>query len=709
MSNKIWRDVCGMAVLAIGAAALLGSSPAGAGELWVDAKAAAGGNGSSQAPYATVGEAVKAAKSGDTITLRQGVYREAVTLGVSGTAAQPTVLRAADGQRVVLSGFAPITGWRPEAGGIYSATVDGPILALYVGYLPQPVARWPDLDQPMRLLASPDANAATFQDAAALPDVPCLKDLAAAPKSAMAFLYVSRANAYGTEPVTKVDLATRTVSLGKWNAQLTGKGDRYQFANHHSLIGKPGQWAFEKIDDRQTRVYFHPAAPADLARMQYPKAAVVLNVTGAGKQTASNIRVEGLEICGATRAGLQVGGCDNVTVTRCIVHHNAASGASSRRSNHVTFKNNIIFGNAFGLGVCSGQDCLVEGNEVCFNGGDGIDIAGNVSGRPDGEPTSSNITVRRNYVHHHYMFSHPDNIQVYRFVKNLVLEDNVQLLGGQGLMTEEIDGGTVRNSVIVGTGACAVIFGHGNSNDWTVENSIVGLGGWGLFNMDGKDYRFQNNIFWNGTLAEKETLISDYNLFSMARDTHPMCLVSKPKWTRFLTPAEVAAATGQEQHSQRADAMFRSAPACQAIVSTSDINTTDRVAIRVGAANVSMADFQVGDRIEINGDGRLRRVTAVGADNLQFDPPLPIRTFRDAFVWNWKNAASTVLDLRPRDGSPALTAGRDKKPVGANLDIPAFQRGDFYGTGKRAIPELPEDLKASMPDPNNYYVPLMGY
>jgi hypothetical protein len=619
-------------------------------------------------------------------------------------------LRAAPGERVVVSGFAPITGWKSEGDGLFSATADGPVLELYVGYLPQPVGRWPDLDQPMRTLANPDAKAATFQDPTALPDEPFLKALAAAPESAMAFLYVGRGNYYNTSAIAKVDLATRTVTLEKWNAQLSGKGDRYQFANHRSLIRRPGQWAAEAIDNKQTRVFFRPANADDLAKTQYPKAAVGIQVSGSGKARISNVRVEGLEVCGTTRCGIQVGGGDGVTVSRCIVHHNAGTGAWSRQSNRVTFKNNIVFGNGSGMSIASGQDCLIEGNEIFSNLGDGIAVAGNVTGREGGEPNSSNITLRRNYVHHHYMLSHPDNVQAYRFVKNLVLEDNVMLWGGQGLMTEEVDGGVIRNCVIVGTAARAVIFGHGNSNGWAVENSTIGLGGWGAIGMDGgKDYRFRGNLFWNNMQGMVETLTSDYNLFALASDKTPVAVVSKPKWTTFLTPAAAFGATKQEEHSRRvADPMFRNAPYCQAIVPTSDANTRDRVALRV-AAGGGMADFQVEDRVEINGDGVLRRITAVGADNIQFTPPLPARTFRDAIVWNWKKAASAALDLRPREGSLALTGGPDGKAVGANLDIPAFQRGDFYGTGKRAIPEIPDDVKASIPNPNNYHVPLVGH
>lgn len=681
------------------------ASPA-RGELWVDQSAPAGGNGSSQAPFQSINQAVRARRPGDVITIRKGVYSERVTLSVSGSAARPTVLRAAPGERVVLSGFAAIKGWQPEADGIYTTTVDGPVSDLYVGLRPQPVSRWPDIDQPLRHIASPDAKAGSFQDAAGLADEPILRELAAAPASTMAFLYVARGNYYTTVAVKGIERATGTVTLTA-AVPLEGKADRYQLVNHRSLIRKPGQWAFTTAGDKQARLYFRPQKADDLGHTQYRKEPSRILAVGHFRDTISHVRVEGLEICGSAKDGLELGRTDHVTVSRCIFHNNGGVGVSSRRSDHVEFQNNVSVANGDGMGITSGHHVLVEGNEIALNLVDGIDVAGNVSGRPGGEPESSDITIRRNYIHHHLLLGHPDNIQAYRWVKNFTIEDNVLLFGGQGIMTEEVDGAAVRNCVVVGTGAVAVIFGHGNSNGWTVQNCTVGLGGYGLFSLTGKDYRLQDNILWNGALTLVDTLTSDYNFYFLTRADQPVCLKAKPKWTTFLTPEELAAATGQERHSRRGDPRFRSAPFCQAAVRHDDSNRADRLVLRVGR-DVGIADFRSGDRIEINGDGVLRRITAVDATAIEFTPPLPVRPFRDALVWNWKQAASTVLDLRPQPGSSALTAGQGSKPVGADLDIPAFQRGSFHGEGKREIPELPEDLQAALPDPNHIVIPLHG-
>ena len=133
-------------------------------ELWVDAAAPEGGDGSAEKPFHAINDAVKVAIGGDTITVHKGTYAEVVDLKLSGSPDKPTILRAAAGERVILSGFAPVTDWKAESNGIYTATVEGRITDLYVGFAPQPVSRWPALDQPMRHVKNPDVKANTFQD-----------------------------------------------------------------------------------------------------------------------------------------------------------------------------------------------------------------------------------------------------------------------------------------------------------------------------------------------------------------------------------------------------------------------------------------------------------------------------------------------------------------------------------------------------------------
>jgi hypothetical protein len=272
-------------------------------------------------------------------------------------------------------------------------------------------------------------------------------------------------------------------------------------------------------------------------------------------------------------------------------------------------------------------------------------------------------------------------------------------------MTEETNHGTIRNSIVFGTAAVAIIFGHANANDWTVTSSTIGLGGWGAISLTGKNYHLDHNIYYRNSTPLGATVTSDFNLFDKASADDPVAIVSKPKWRKFTTIDEVAAATGQERHSIVAPADFRSAPARQAVATWHENNTLTRLFVRQSGADKPTEGFNVEDRIEINGDGVLRRIVAIDDQSMSFDPPLPQLPLRSALIWNWRDATdTTTLDLRLAPGSAALKGQRK----GANLDIPAYQRGDFDGDGQRDLPELPADVKAGVPNPNDVALPLHG-
>jgi hypothetical protein len=69
-------------------------------------------NGSPTSPFRTIQHCAGAAHAGDTCVIHAGTYRETVTPPHSGTATLPVTFRAADGDRVVLDGSDPLTGWQ---------------------------------------------------------------------------------------------------------------------------------------------------------------------------------------------------------------------------------------------------------------------------------------------------------------------------------------------------------------------------------------------------------------------------------------------------------------------------------------------------------------------------------------------------------------------------------------------------------------------
>ena len=605
---------------------------------------------------------------------------------------------------MILSGFVPVQGWQAEANGLYTTEVSGPVSDLFVGFTPQPISCWPEPSLPMRRLKEPDQAAGSFRDSERL-DFPVLKEVAAAPKSLKAFIYLARGNVFSTVPISALDPAANRMQAGKSRAfaSLHGKGDRYQLVNHPRFIVHPGEWAYETLPDHRTKLYFRPRNQEDLKHTQHRGSGQRLLLIGRSGTVVSNVCVEGLEVAGSPGKGIELNAVSQVHVSRCLLYHNRGNGLSVRRSSDVQITGNLVLANENGVGVVSSKNVLVQHNEIALNMVDGLTLAGNVSGKPQGEPESYDLTVRRNYIHHHLLLGHPDNIQTYRGVHRVAFLDNALLWGGQGIMTEQTDGVTVSNCVVVGTAAVAVIMGHGNSHDWEVTSSTVGLGGWGAFSFTGKDYRLSHNLFWENALHLAETLTtSDYNLMVSHQQADAIYRVTKPRWKNLSTPEEAAAATGKEKHSLRATPAFRAAPLFQMPARWDDANTTTRLKLR------SEGHFAVGDHIEINGDGLLRKVTAQTTDAIEFRPPLPALPFREVLIWNWKQATSPQLDLRLREGAPGTKSGQNGKPMGASLDLTAYQRGDFEGTGRRLIPELPADVRAALPNPNAVVIPRQG-
>ncbi len=113
---------------------LAGTMPAG--EYYVaqkDAVADDGNPGTVEKPYKTIGAALPKLKAGDTLFIKQGVYRECVNLGrgeskvgdrtlpgmAAGAPGRPICVVAATGEKVVVNAGEPIAGWKQYKDSIY--------------------------------------------------------------------------------------------------------------------------------------------------------------------------------------------------------------------------------------------------------------------------------------------------------------------------------------------------------------------------------------------------------------------------------------------------------------------------------------------------------------------------------------------------------------------------------------------------------------
>ncbi len=74
------------------------------------------GDGSGEHPWKTISKAAEKVGPGDTVIIRDGIYREAVVFKTSGTEQSPIIFEAAPGAHVMLTGADHLTGWQQVSG-----------------------------------------------------------------------------------------------------------------------------------------------------------------------------------------------------------------------------------------------------------------------------------------------------------------------------------------------------------------------------------------------------------------------------------------------------------------------------------------------------------------------------------------------------------------------------------------------------------------
>ena len=75
-------------------------------------------DGSEAFPFRTIQHAADIAQAGDTVIIHGGTYRETVKPKNSGTATQPIIYRAAEGEEVIISAFEKVSGFTSYKGDI---------------------------------------------------------------------------------------------------------------------------------------------------------------------------------------------------------------------------------------------------------------------------------------------------------------------------------------------------------------------------------------------------------------------------------------------------------------------------------------------------------------------------------------------------------------------------------------------------------------
>jgi len=662
-------------------------------EIFVDAAATTGGDGSSTKPFQTITEALAAVGPGEgPIIVKDGIYREEVKIGKGGTPEAPLIIKAAPGAKPVISGFEPLTGWKDEGNGLFSLETSQRVGDLFVDARRQRLARFPDADQPWIRISGDDKEAGRLE-LEAIPDVP-EPDRG----NVYALIYSHAINGELTYPVTGFDTGAKAITASSGSRPFLPKaGDALVFLNAASFVNTPGEWSCQPSGSGW-KVLFRPERADDLAHTQTRSRSQVLRIGG---EAASHVTIEGMEITGGAAYGIYASGATGVRINQCLIYGNGSTGTVSGMGLRIdqcrdfTLEGCVVFANHLnGVGITQGENIVVRGCEITANDGDGIVFAGR-NNAPD-EPLR-NVKLENSFIHRHFYLGHPDNTQIHSNVRDITYQNNVLLMAGQNAMVQQCEDMKFVNNLFFGATARHVILGHGNAHNADFTNNTFVFGNYGAIGTAAKGVEIRDNVFYQNVLSyESDEVKGDGNILWTAKEEDPVLLHTVPKWKKYLNPAEFATDHASEAASKREDPQFKNVPLLQ-VIGRSTFFEGARNTIYLEPKHV--AEFAIGDTIEINGDGVARQIETVGADSITFTPQLPTLPFREAIVWKWPKDANLQLDLH------ATQAGKSGQP-GATLDLAAYQRGELDGSGKRSLPDLSAMAKAAMPSPDVFVYPF---
>ncbi|MBN2582570.1 MAG: right-handed parallel beta-helix repeat-containing protein, partial [Planctomycetes bacterium] len=460
--------------------------------------------------------------------------------------------------------------------------------------------------------------------------------------------------------------------------------------NKVELIDVEGEWATEEVSPGVWRVYVWPSGGGNPdtqgAMMEASKQTRFLIELG----NKGYWVIDGIEMrhCQSHAVGgWSSGGPMHNVVQNCSIHHNEGTGIYGRYNDYGVYRRNFVAYNSNGIANVGSTNVTVEENEVCFNTGDGVLMTG------QNDPYAVDVVLRRNYIHDHFMWGHPDNIQTYDGVHDLLLEDNLIVNAVQDYMMEECQGTIYRGNTIVGASAYMIILGHGNTFDTTFEHNTLLGGGWGVVAHSADGYAYRDNIVVMGhpVLAwgvdSDDTYTADYNLYYHGQGISSSQNCIAYHGTYYSFPNYVSA-SGYDTHGMYADPQFVNAPATiHPLDGPNQVNfLPNRVYLR---SSSEMYLISVGDHIELDFDGIVRTVTAKGTDWVEFTPPDPRIPLKSHLLINWKTNTDFALDLSLATGSPAIGAASDGGNMGSSVPMAQFREGDFTGDMLRDIPIWP--------------------
>ena len=702
-----------------------------AANFYVAADGSNSADGSEGTPWQTIQYAIDNVSSGDTIEIREGIYREhlLVTEGLDGLTLQAATNPDGSRQAVLVSGAEVLSGWTHDGGDVYWKTVSSTPNKLFINGLEAKQTRTEGWS--LVSAGSVEGSTTTTIKHIALNSTDPLYSTTTGQFAGAKMFYRDPTpvrdfqvdiNSYANSGGSGARTITIKVASPFISQQPIVDQDYFYLFNDKSLLGATGgDWAIEG-----SKLYVYspegdPDSTGDLIEMRQD--GHLLRLKGKSADNLDNVTIDGLRIGFSNDRGILAEYTNGLILKNNAVYQNGLNGTGSGygvnliNANNATIENNILAKNKKGLVATNLDNSLISGNEVYKNLADGIVIAGG----------SENNDVIGNYIHDHNLWEHPDGFQTFDGVTGLTFSDNVMFNNGSNLILQEMpdnDGNAnthtnvvMDNNMIVGQTGLKFNFGKVNNGsgfvpepgagvydltmtnttlafgDATIISNSVGTEG-GQVVQDGRT--FERNVVYHGydkiLLTIPDGFATDANHVDghqnyKAKDNvyfidedHTSVDTDIINWDgdEWKSLAEFKSVSGQETGSTYENPNFLNGPVDSTSLDGLMIghNTRKKLYVKV------IAGLDAGDHVEINADGIAREIESINSTGsfitLKTTDQLDEVPLASGTVMNWGSSLDLAMDLR------STIANR-----GSDLVFADYQAGDFDGDGIRDLPVDP--------------------
>ncbi|HUV92250.1 MAG TPA: right-handed parallel beta-helix repeat-containing protein, partial [Anaerolineales bacterium] len=353
--------------------------------------------GTQASPFRTLKRASEVLHPGDICIVHEGTYRECFKPVNSGTAEKPIVLKAADGEKVILSGLEALSDWQQSGDGIYKAkaswdlgelnfvlidgkmgfearfpnkTNDDPLDIEGGTIIEEGVSKLPegeDLPTPVRFISE-----------TSLPVQWTTRDLS----EAKVWVLAHRKWSAWTAPVTGYNPKEQLIWFKEfpgnqiasnynpnWLQTNYGRGRYYMFGSK-VLLDTPNEWYFDKKAKELYVMVSGRKKPAK-GQVEFRKREAVVDLRDKEFWEISGFEIEGATIDMSTAENCTVNDCKISNVWQSVPAQSAR--AMTARSSGITI---------------GGENNTIKNSEISYSAGAGITLSG------------QNNRVANNLIHH---------------------------------------------------------------------------------------------------------------------------------------------------------------------------------------------------------------------------------------------------------------------------------------------------------------------